>query len=101
MGLFHCLKPIYQAEANEQRDGSKYPETAIDESPDERNTADWPGDKGKEDNRDTGDDAELKHPLVADRVSQRPEEDNGEDEMSKGEPVGAVGEEGIAKASIA
>ena len=101
MGLFHCLEPIYQAKANDQRDRAKYTETAIDKPPENRNAANRPGDKGEEDNGDAGDDAELKHPLVAKRVSQGTEESNGEDEMGEGEPVGAVGEEGIAEAGIA
>lgn len=101
MGLFRCLEPIYQAEADEQRDGPEYAETAIDKAPEKRNAADWPGDKGEEDNGDAGDDAELKYPLVAKRVLQGTEESDREYEMGEGEPVGAISDEGIAEAGIA
>jgi hypothetical protein len=82
--LFHCLEAIYQPEAEEQRDGPEDTETAIDKSPEKRNAADWPGDEGEEDHGDTSDDAELKYPLVAKRVSQGPKESDGEDEMGEG-----------------
>lgn len=84
MGLFHCLEAIYQAEANEQRDGPENTETAIDKSPKKRNAADWSSDKSEEDNGDAGDNAELKYPLVAKRVSQRAQEGDGEYEMGEG-----------------
>lgn len=84
-------------EADEEGDGSEDTEAAIDETPWERDATELAGDECERDDGNAGDDAELDHPLVADGIAQRAEEGDSEDEVREGEPVGAVGEEGVAE----
>jgi hypothetical protein len=95
------LETLYEAEADEERDSSKDAEAAVDETPERRDAAERSGDEGEGKDAGAGDYAELKHPFVADRVAQWAEEDDGQDEVGEGEPVGSISEEGVAKAGVA
>ena len=87
-------------EADEEGDGSEDAEAAVDETPGEWDVTELAGDESEGDDGDAGDDAELDYPLVADGIAQRAEEGDGEDEVREGEPVCAVGEEGVAETGL-
>lgn len=88
------------AEAEEERDDADDAEAAVDCAPVGRNSADGAGDEGEWNDSDAGDDSELKNPLVAHGIAERAEKRDGDDEMSEGQPVRAVGHEGIVAVGI-
>jgi hypothetical protein len=95
--LLKVFQVFDAVEADEEGDGSEDTEAAIDETPGERDATELTSDECERDDGNAGDDAELDHPLVADGIAQRAEEGDGEDEVREGEPVCAVGEEGVAE----
>ena len=101
VGIFRLLETVDETQTDEKRDGSEDAETAVNETPEQRDATERAGDESEGNDRDAGDYAELKHPSVAHWVSQWPEKGDGENEMGEGKPVGAIGEEGIAEAGIA
>src|SRR5579863_7072803 len=108
MARFNCREPKCQhfhlrraletadiTQADEERYDADDAEAAIDEAPVERNAANGSGDEGQWKNTDTGDDSEDEDPFVANRIDERAEESKSNDEVPEGEPVGAVGHEGV------
>ena len=81
--------------AQQKRYNAEDSETTIDEPPGDGDASDMPSDEGQRDNTSAGDQAEGDDPLVTNRVDKRANECNGNDKMSKREPVSAVGKEGI------
>jgi hypothetical protein len=101
VGVFYPLESVYKPQTGEEREGSEDAETAVDETPEQRDATERAGDQSKGNDRDAGDYAELKNPLVADGVAQWADERDCKNKMGEGEPVGAIGEEWVAKAVIA
>jgi hypothetical protein len=83
-------------EADEERDDADDAEAAVDETPVWRNAANGSGNEGEGDDSSAGDDAELEYPPVAERVDERTDERNGNDEVGEGQPVRAIGHEGVS-----
>jgi hypothetical protein len=100
VGLFYPFETVYETQTGENGDGPEDAETAVDETPEQRDATERAGDQSEGNDRDAGDYAELKNPLVADGVAQGPNERDGKNKMGEGEPVGSIGEEWIAKAVI-
>lgn len=69
--------------AKQKRDGADDPETAIDDSPPNRNTAYGAGDEGEWNNSRAGDKAKGDDPLVTNRIAVWTEECNGYDKVRK------------------
>lgn len=67
--LLKLLEAFDAMEANEKWDGSEDAETAVDDAPERRDAAHLAGDEGEGNDRDAGDHAELKHPLIADGIA--------------------------------
>ena len=80
-----------------ERGSAEDAEAAVDESPGEGSATDRSGDEGERNDCDAGDEAERYHPLVANWIKKRPDEDDGDDEVCKGAPVGSVSEEWIVR----
>jgi hypothetical protein len=100
VGVFYPFETIYKAQTAEKRDDSEDAETAVDQTPEQGDATERTGDQSKGNDRDAGDYAELKNPLVADGVAQGAEERDCKNEMGEGEPVGSIGEKWVAKAVI-
>ena len=80
----------------EKRDGTRYSEAAIDDPPAKWNAADRSSDEGERKNACAGDKAENDDPFVADWIEVGSDKRGSDDEMSKREPVSAVGKKRIA-----
>jgi hypothetical protein len=100
VGVFYPFETIYKAQTAEKRDDSEDAETAVDQTPEQGDATERTGDQSEGNDRDAGDYAELKNPLVADGVAQGAEERDCKNEMGEGEPVGSIGEKWVAKAVI-
>lgn len=90
------LDSKYGTPANQQWNTPKNSKAAINETPGKRDAPDRAGDESKGDNSGTGNQAERDHPLIANGIDVGANECDGDDEVSKCEPIGAVGEERIA-----
>ena len=87
------FESLNQTPAEEKRDRAEDTEAAIDETPAEGDAADGAGDQREWNDAGAGDEAEGDDPLVAHGIDERADEEDGENEVGEGEPVGAVGEE--------
>ena len=96
--LLKTFQVFDSVEADEKRDGPEDPEAAVDETPGQGDASELARDKGKRNDRDAGDDAELEDPLVADGITPRAEECDGEDQVREGQPVGSIGEKWVVDA---
>src|SRR6185437_6708171 len=96
----HLFKAADVAKAEEERQDANDAKAAIDKAPIERNAADGTGDQSQRQYTDTGNDSENEDPLVAHRIDQWAEECEGDHEMPEGEPVRAIGHEGIVAIGI-
>ena len=76
--------------ANPQWNKTDDAERAIDQSPKQRNTADGTANKRGRDDQDTGNHTEFDDPDIFYRIAQRPDKGNGNGNMGKGQPIGAV-----------
>ncbi len=94
------FKSFDVAKADEERDGSEDAEAGVNEPPQGWDATERAGYESEGKHSQAGDKAELENPLVADGVTQRTEEDYGEDEVGEGEPVGSVGEERVVDAVL-
>lgn len=83
------------ADAQEDRSADEA-EAAVDKAPVERDAADGAGDQREEEDADGAEDAPGDDPAVADGVDVGADEDDRNDDVCEGEPVGAVAEEGEA-----
>jgi hypothetical protein len=72
------------AEGNEEWDASEEAEVGVDETPVDGDSTDWAGYEREEWDSSAGYEAELDDPLVADRITQRANERDGEDEVGEG-----------------
>ena len=97
MGVFELAGV---AEADEEWNDAENAEAAVDQAPVRGYAPDRSGDKGEGNDAGAGDDSELEYPLVADWVDERSDEGDGDDEMRKREPVGAVGHEGVGPVGL-
>lgn len=87
--------------ANSEEDGAAdEAEAAVDAAPIDGDAADGAGDEGEEEDADGADEAEGDDPFVADGVEVWADEEDGDDDVGEGEPVGAVGEERIAGVGV-
>ena len=100
VGVFYPFETIYKGQTGEERQDSEDAETAVDQAPEQGDATERAGDQSEGNDRDAGDYAELKNPLVADGVAQRAEERDRKNKMGEGEPVGSIGEKWVAKAVI-
>lgn len=92
MALFHeCVSFIFQfagvSPAKEQWNAAKHSETAIDQTPSKRDSADRAGEERKRNHSGAGDEAKSDNPLVPDRINLGSDEGHRDDEMGKCEPV--------------
>ena len=69
--------------AKQKRDGADDSETAIDDSPLNRNAAYGSGDEGEWNNSRAGEKTEGDDPLVANGIAVGTEERNGDDQVRK------------------
>ena len=69
VGVFYPFETAYKTQAGKKRDGSEGAETAVDQTPEQRDATERAGDQSEGNDRDAGDYAELKNPLVADGVA--------------------------------
>jgi hypothetical protein len=67
----------------------------VDELPAQGESTDGPGDQCKRDDADAGDHPPLQDPDVADRVTQRADEGDRDDQVREGQPVSAVSDEWV------
>lgn len=81
--------------ADRQRDQSYDPKRAIDQAPVDGYAADGSGNKCQRKDEKTGEHPGFDDPFVFDRVAEGADEDQRYDEVCKGEPVIAIGQEGI------
>ena len=81
--------------AQHKRYNSKHSETRIDEAPCDWDAADMSSNEGERDHTPAGNQAEGDDPLVTNGVDEWAEECNGNNKMSKREPVSPIGKEGI------
>ena len=88
------------AAGEEERDDADDAEGAIDQSPPDGDAADFTEDEGVRNDEEAGDDAEIDDPEVADGIAEWTDENDGDDEMAEGEPVGAVEHEWIAGVGV-
>lgn len=79
-----------------ERDGTKDAEAAVDQTPVERDAAERAGYKGERQNAEAGYQAEGSDPLIAYGITPGTCKGDGYREVGEGEPVGPVGEKGIA-----
>lgn len=87
--------------ADAQEDGSADDaEAAVDEAPPGRDAADGAGDQREKEDAGGADEAEGDDPFVADRVEVWADEEDRDDDVGEGQPVGAVGEEGITGVGV-
>jgi hypothetical protein len=100
VAMFYPFETVYETQTGENWDGPEDAETAVDETPEQRDATERAGDQSEGNDSDAGDYAELKNPLVADGVAQGADERDCKNKMSEGEPVGSIGEEWIAKAVV-
>ncbi len=85
------------APADRERHRSKNSKAAIDEAPSKGNAADVPGNQSKGKDGGTGNQAPCDDSLVTDRIDPRADESCRDDQMSEGQPICAVGKEGILR----
>jgi hypothetical protein len=100
MGIFCPFETVDETQTDEKRDGSEDAETAVNETPEQRDVTERAGDESEGNDRDAGDDAELKNPPVADGVAHGTDERDCKNKMGEGKPVGPIGEERVAKGVI-
>ena len=100
VGIFRLLETVDETQTDEKRDGSEDAETAVNETPEQRDATERAGDESEGNDRDAGDYAELKNPPVADGVAQGADERDCKNKMGEGKPVGSIGEERVAKGVI-
>ncbi len=81
--------------AEKKRNAAEDAKAAIDETPRKWNAADGAGNERERDDSGARDEAEVEEPAVADGIAIWSDEGDGDNEMCEGEPVCAVGEEGI------
>ena len=93
------LQLPYLPVAQPEREEPNRSERAVEELPEERDLPERSGDQCHRQHQPAGDQAELDHPNVADRVAEGSDESYGNHQMGKGKPVGAVGEEGEGRAN--
>lgn len=87
-------------QTDEERDRTEDAEATVDKPPEKWDTPNWSRDEGERNHRDTGNDSELKNPFVADRIAQGPNEDDRQNKMGEGKPVGSIGQEGVSFACV-
>ena len=88
------------AAGEEEGNGSEDSEAAVDEAPGEGDAAEGAHEEGEGDDEGAGEQTEVEKPAVADGIAPGAEEGEGDDEMAEGEPVVAVGEEGVAGVGV-
>ena len=81
--------------ANQQRERTKDPETAVDETPAKRDAAYGTSNEGERYHACAGDKPEGDEPLIANRIDVWADECYGDNEMCKGKPVCSVGEKRV------
>ena len=90
--VFECSDVAITEDEWDRTEGAK---AAIDETPAERDAADWSGNEGEWDYAGTSDEAEGDDPLVADGLDVRTDECNRKDEVCEGQPISAISKEGV------
>lgn len=81
--------------ANQEWNASEDAEAAVHQSPGEWDTADGAGDEGKRNDARARNQPEGDEPIVAHRIYKWTNEGDRNDEVSEGEPIGAVRKKGI------
>src|ERR1051325_157894 len=76
--------------AKPERNETKHAKGAINQPPPERDAAQGAEHECIGDHHGAGDQAKSEEPAVADRVTEGADESDGDDEMTEGQPVGAV-----------
>src|SRR5664279_3857987 len=87
--------------ADQEWQSAEDSETAIDEAPRKWDSAKVAGDESKRDDSGTGNQTKGDDPLVANRIDVGANKHNCDDDVSEGEPIRAIGEEGIERVCIA
>ena len=87
--------------ADQEWQSAEDSKTAIDEAPRKWDSAKVAGDESKRDDSSTGNQTKGDDPLVANRIDVGANKRNCDDDVSEGEPIGAIGEEGIERVRIA
>lgn len=77
-----------------QRHETEDAEGAIDQPPVERDLPDRAADEREGKDEETRGDADVEHPFIPHGRDEGADEKERDDEMAKGQPVGAVGDEG-------
>ncbi len=85
---------LYFRSAIKEWDDADDAEGTIYEAPTEGNSTDGASNQSQRNDEHAGNHPELDHPNIFDRIAERTNEGNRQDEVREGEPVGAVGEEG-------
>src|SRR5438552_18783191 len=91
---------VHPPPAQPKRDHAEQAEGAINQPPVKWNPSNCPEDQRVRNNQRTGDHAEAKEPAIANWITQRASERNGNDKMSEGKPVRSVGHKRILGASL-
>lgn len=87
---------LYELEKWNQCEAAEEAEAAVDEPPEEGDAAGGAGSEGEEWDAEAAESGPLENPLVADGILPWADEGGGDAEVREGEPVCAVGEEGVA-----
>ena len=93
-GGVDAFEDVEVVAAEQERESAEDGEAGVDALPEKGDTAERTGDEGEKKNAATADEAEVDDPAVADGIVIRAEEEDGEEDVGEGQPVGAVGEEG-------
>jgi len=83
------------AKTNHQRYRPEDPEAAIDHPPVKRDPPYRPRNQSQQKYTRAGDQPKLDHPFVAKRINPHPHKQDGEDQVSEGQPVSPVRKKGI------
>jgi hypothetical protein len=87
----HVARKFFrQVETAEQRDGAQNSERTIEQPPLERDVPEVSANERERNHGAAGNKSTSKHPGIADRVAKRSDEKQRDDEMTEGQPVGAV-----------
>ncbi len=104
VGLLACVDPLESVDlppANQEWNSAKDPKAAINQPPGDGNSAYLPGDERQGNDARAGDETEGDYPLIADWIAIGAYEHNGDDEMSKRQPVGPIRKKGVLPVGVA
>ena len=88
----HRFQPFHPNMNHDERDDSEHAEATINQLPAERNATYWAAEKRQCQKHHASDHRPVNNPNVTNRVTERAEERGRNDDVSKGQPIGSVGD---------